>query len=307
MSERLDPETLAALIEGRLSGAARTDALRQLADSPEDYAVFLDATALVEATQVSPDTVVGSRPSVRSSWIRRAALAVPVLAAAGLLLFVWPPWSRNEGEALAFSLLADPCPIPVDTECKPAIVHALRQERGWSRTRGSGEAMGGIQAYRIGAQLADVRFWRATDDSAGIATSLADLGALLQTVPGGPLILERVQRLDDGSQLDQEAGALRREPWPAGWFDAGVWISSARIAIAVRRFEWFDASGPPMTQLRRIVASLDADQGGLNASEQRALADVLRRLLSVRISTEAGLEGVRTFLEAGDAAGGAAR
>src|SRR5687768_3876572 len=78
--ERIDHETMAAFLDGRLAGAERERVLRVIAAHPEEYEVFADA-ARVAAEPHRREVV-----PLESRWRRmdRRLIAIPLLAAAGL-------------------------------------------------------------------------------------------------------------------------------------------------------------------------------------------------------------------------------
>jgi hypothetical protein len=274
--ERIDPETLAAFLDGTASPEEREGVLRTLARSREAYASFLEASAIhrelvAEAPAVAPAApVVASiepprtpaREVANARWFRRWYVTPGVLAA-------------GIGAILVVRMIGGPASQgAIDL----AQATTLTQERGsgalarglgatwdqppWSVVRGSESTLGArTGAVRSGVRYAELEAAAQAADSAAVSRSAESLAQLVSTVEGAAPIAASVRDMARASdfggpaQRAAIAGQLRSLLGAEDWFDLGVWAETARLAVAARDTAFFDPSGRAASELRRILGS----------------------------------------------------
>ena len=260
---KIDPEQLAALLDGKLTGAARDEVIAQLARSEEAYEVFVDADGIVRelADQDKPSRAPARRASrVRPSWrwwrdggTRFIALAAGVAGVAALS-WVWSQRSAG-GDASGrwpVALLSD----------GSAGLPTNWNDVDWPKTRARTEALTAeTRAARIGARLVDLEMALRTRDqrAAGFAEELA---LLLDGVPGGA----------GGALSYRELARRGTAPAPEDWSETrastevlagqvparlGAWAEAGRIA-ALRHDAAFFSSDASRLLLRRAAEAANA-------------------------------------------------
>jgi hypothetical protein len=308
----IDPERIAALLDGRLSGHEREVLLSELASSPEQLALLADASMIAEELRLSsspPDS--GSAADNRDAIRRLVATeaAAPHLslvtarqrrwkpawsaAVAAALLIVIAPWVlrrsgfRGESAVPGGSAIARVEPsIPVGWDGTP-----------WSVTRGASAALTPrARAVRVGARLADLELTVAAGDSVSRGI-VDDIIALVEGVPLSGSVTQVYEVLRDSigvapSQLtplvergyDGVSALLGRSD-----VALGRWLETARIA-AVRRNNAFFTSAQTTQMLRDLKATAVGQQA------QDALSRVAA-MLPVSTATDwSSLEAATTEL-----------
>jgi hypothetical protein len=297
----MDAERLAALLDGRLSGADREALLAELADSDEGLEVLADAIAVSEDVSADADdadddsdaAVVRLRPRVRPA-VWRAALAV----AAALALLLAAPWMMERfraaepaGPAQVAMLLADaPAQMPDDWNRRP-----------WTATRGAEDPLTPqARSVRLGAVLLELEVAVRAGDQ-GAARLAEEAALLLGGFPGaGPAasIYRAVAR--HAIDAPAEAAALLPEGEAAALAIAdaervriGAWLQGARMAAARRdaaffrtrssgaaldRLEVFTAAGGDPERVQSIRRALDAEDAPDWTTIGAATTDLLARL-----------------------------
>ncbi|MGH2349309.1 MAG: hypothetical protein ACRDFT_07595 [bacterium] len=285
--ERIEPETLAAFLEGRLEPGERDRVLRIIAEHPEAYEVFADAAAAVadmadERRGIAPIAARRGRPRWR--WM------IPAAAAAGLAaIALWPRGERPLPLALASRLRI--VEVPGDGSLA-ARLGAEWDQPGWSVTRGEGTSLlESDRVFRLGARATDVELAIRARDSSAVVSLGEETARLLAGVEGGAAAAGLYRALTASgvrtSLADryQAVEAIRALTNGSPWFDLGAWVEAARVALAAgQRAFLVNEAG----ELRRLQARLlDMPNGG----EAAALLDELAR------SAEAGeLERSRELL-----------
>ena len=160
--ERIDPETLAAFLEGGLAPAERERVVRALAESPDAYADFIEAAAVAREVDadadapVAPATVVpiNASKSRRTSWYLGS-----VLLAAGIAAIVvakrGPASATDAGTAIMLAQATHV--VPVHSGAVATILGESWDQPPWSVAR-SGESGAGdaARAFRAGARYAEM-------------------------------------------------------------------------------------------------------------------------------------------------------
>ncbi len=303
--ERIDPETLAAFLDGTASPEERDGVLRTLARSKEAYASFLEASAIqrelaAEAPVVAPALspvapAEASRPSAREAantrWFRSWKLA-PVLLAAGIagILIVR---GMDRGPASGAIQLAQATSLTSERG-SGAIERTLGStwdQPPWSIVRGSEPAVDRRPlAFRAGVRYAELELAARAADSAAVTRSVDVLAQLLATTEGGGPFAATFRDLatepefGSASRRAAAAGQLRSLLGSEDWFDLGVWAETARLAIAARDTAFFDPRGRGVSELRRIIEPHTA-AAAPESAEWVPVTDALRPLLEGRAAS----------------------
>lgn len=287
MSERarIDPERLAALIDGRL-GEAEAVALRaELAHADDDtLAAFADAVAFTGDSANSVLLETSAEPSVVSirSARRWRYPIVGAIAAAALIAVVL---ARQRGGNLRSTQGYEPqlLAIALSTE---SVTDATRP---WGVTRGRTAVSERARAARVGVLLTDFEI-RASGDSITrvIARELADL---LADVPGGSSVVLEFREIADGNPQATSArrSAARHAILLADGASlrAAAWLEAARIASASRDTAFF-ARFPAERAMKTIEPA-----GDMRASER----DAMNRLTAAEHPAPSTLPGLRAAAE----------
>lgn len=255
----IDPDRLAALIDGRLSDSEAAAVRRQLANADEvTLAAFADAVAVSrELTAESEPAVVAieSKPKrAKHRWVIPAAAAA---AAAIVAVMAWGPTRR----AYPPAAYAEVLPTTVKQSDGPV----------WGRTRGTGDGLTvRARAARIGAVLVDLEVDVARGDST--STNALALVNLLNETTGGSLVSSRLTSLPTDSLahlsrgLLAEIGRMAMDITDRDFADAGAYLEAARLATAVGNTTFF-TSRPPLALTR-----LSAGQPPLDDATRQAVA-----------------------------------
>jgi hypothetical protein len=287
--EQVDPETLAAFLDGTLAPGDRAKVMRVLAESPEAYADFVDASAVHRELQPAKPI------RHRGVWY-----FAPLLLAAGVvgLLVV-----RRGHDAAVPGMIALAQTTRVVAPGAGGVAASLGDawdQPGWSVVRGESMGLGErARAFRAGARYAELEVAAQAVDSAAarrLATILAETAGGVDA--GTPLaaqfrVLADAPSLGGSGARERLAEQLRTLLRMHAWFDIGAWTETARLAVAANDLAFFSPSAPAIPELRRIIGTLES------SPEQRAAAsgvvDALRPLLSGRswsVNDKSTLSGV---------------
>jgi hypothetical protein len=271
----IDPERLAALIDGRLDPEARAALLAELDASPEALEAYGDAMAALRDTAEESAISPGGGVSLTSQRTSRPfRMYAPVLAiAAVVLIAVALPFVRGtRGPGLD-----DPRAIAALVQ-RTETAGTLWQRPAWSEVRGPSDALSArARAVRIGARIVDLDLLARTGDPAATRVAL-QAAALLDAVPAGGVAASAFRAL-----ADQDADAMSSDAFGqavtfaeqvAGVTEvrAGAWLEAARMAASVSDASFFERAR--IQAARRAISSL----AGLSAPARAAL-DELDRLL----------------------------
>ena len=286
-SERIDPETLAALIDGRLDATERARVLAELAAHPEEYEVFADAVR-------GSAGLATTAPVARLLRGRRWVVAIPALAAAGIAAVVlWPRWTGRPAStpvelASRLHLVSTTGPGSLQARLGPGW-----DQPGWAMTRGdAGDLVESAREFRIGVRAIDVELAFGARDSIALAEAGEELLGLLGSSQGGDGLADRFRRLlesgvDQAGRARAEAAeALRQHLDDSPWFGLGAWTEAARLALAagddpglagirsalrdlIRSLERLAVDTSELTQLLR---RLDTSLGSVQTPEERSRA-----------------------------------
>lgn len=224
---QLDPERLAALMDGKLSASEAAEVRAALAASDSDVIEsFADATAVVAELAMVRSKVVRQPRSRRSIywWSMAAGLAAAALA----LVVVKGPGSER-GSFSAAELVAG---LP-STVAAPAT-------NAWPVRRGTADVVPAqARAARLGALFVDLELAARARDSAALRRTGAEIIAVADDIPGASSFLPPFRSLLDGSDAAnpttrQEAGASLARLAGRAWVSAGAAAEAVRAASESR-------------------------------------------------------------------------
>lgn len=294
--ERIDPERLAALLDGRLGDAEAEAVRRELARSDEDtLAAFADAAAVaaeleqdaaadapaqlngaIDGTRTNPVTPLEAARSrrPRRRWMVPAAAAAA--AAAIVSIIVWRPTR----DSYLPRTLARSLPPAASTAEGPV----------WGANRGvGGELPPRIRAARIGATLVDLevdaRAGRSTRDNALALANLLD-GAL-----GGSPAAGSIRALPAGSiaklSSDQltTLGSESLDLVDREFAQAAAYLEAARLASTAGDTAFFvSTSAAPAARLSSVSPPIDAPTREALAALTDRLNERPRNVPGIRVA-----------------------
>jgi hypothetical protein len=248
-AERLDPNTLAALIEGRLRGPARDAALSKVAASADDLEILADAFAVSreldgDVTDIrSYSGRTRARRPLMMNWMSAAAAAIILVASVPLML------RHDASPADGFaSLMSSRIALAPDWA-----------QHSWSATRGANDGIGErARGVGVGALTSTIDIAVARGDSSA-ANLAGQIASLLSDVPGAGDVVSTYRRLSElhgAIPVDQlhKARSAAREMVSKSAFDDGAWLEAARIAAVARDSAFFETKAS-----RRQLADLQSD------------------------------------------------
>lgn len=295
-NERIDPETLAAFLDGTLSASDRERLVRAAAEGGTEYEELIEAQALlydgvagVEATRLpvavtsDPSSKSRSSPSRRwwtngTAWKLGAILVAASIA--GVLLqraAGSPDASRTAGtvqQVMALAAGANP----------DSAFGAGWHQIDWSITRGPSQSVDdGVYAFRLGVRFVDLAVALSSNDTSARRTLGQTLVALASNSETGSPVAVRIEALAgpnarptaaEVSSVGDDLRTLVNHPVA---YDAAVWTESARAGARANQATFFARDGAPIRELQRIIAELEA----LQPTGPAPTADVLETLKQV--------------------------
>ena len=304
--ERIDPETLAAFLEGGLAPAERERVMRALAESPDAYADFLEAAAVareldpqssVAAVEIGASAKPKGTPVVPIAAKRRGTrwYVAPALIAAGIAAVVVVRLN-NDGAGVRSVALAPSIQLvrPGSGSVAATLGDGWDQPR-WSVVRGGESGVGdAARAFRAGARYAELEVAAQAGDAAAVARASESLARTAETVDAGAPVAAQLRAFAGDSARTRVADQLRSLLGAVNEFDAGVWTESARLALLANRLDFFAPQGEPISELKRLIATLD--------STSPTVAP-LRAIAPARTWTAADKDSLSRLVDAAIAAG----
>ena len=174
-SEDFDIESIAAFIDGRVTGIARDRVVKTLTESDAAFEIY------AEALQTRADLIDGTVIPIaatrrRGPWL----VAVPAAAAAILLVAVMPRMQvRHQRASLA---------APVATIARPVLAVQAGLpiqvgEHNWKVSRGSGTVLvESTSVFRLGVRAADLHISLATGERDAAGRVTGEMVDLLQPI-----------------------------------------------------------------------------------------------------------------------------
>ncbi|HEU0012305.1 MAG TPA: hypothetical protein VFQ45_01405 [Longimicrobium sp.] len=247
--ESVNPEEVAALLDGTLPDNERAALMERLARSPEGIEMLAETARLMG--RVSDDAPQPPHPpKPRPGWSRR--LWVPTVAVLALALLV-PFALRRGGGGEGAPLRLDGSTL-VAAPGEGSLAAALGtgwEQPGWSVMRGTGAGAANRPGdFRIGVRLVDVEAALDARDAAAVRRVQPELASLLARRQAGSLMAEYQ---DIGSRAAAPTAKLARDRRHAAtgmqeffrdspMFAAGVWVEQARLAALARETDYFSAA-----------------------------------------------------------------
>jgi len=289
-ASKIDPERLAALLDGRLDAAARAEVLSQLESSPEALEAYADAVAIRRELEGDAAGATEAPPAVQLHKWRRLGPGTWFAIAAGLLVAIaWPVFRVMETTRA--------------TSSSPLIVAGYETAGSrwpdawdgtpWAETRGPSDQLSPTaRAVRIGARLTDYGVLVRAGDSTAAAVAF-DVAALLDPIPAGSAVASQFRDFAARQVTGVTAAELSRAAGDAeqlaGNQEArvGGWLEGARLAAAQRDEQFFDPA-----RLRTAAAVLSAMANRHPAA--RPSLDGLVRLLAASPRDWPAVQGAAT-------------
>lgn len=320
-TERIDPETLAAFLDGTLSASDRERLLRAAAQGGAVYEQLIEAQALlydgvagteaiVPRVSVTTAQPLESRPSAKGSWWMRNTWKLGgILVAAGIAGIIWkrraelPNASPTAGTVQHVMALA--------AGATPDSAFGVGWDRiDWSITRGPTQsADDGVYAFRLGVRFVDLAVASSSNDTSARHALGQTLVALASGAETGSPVAARIEALaaadqrptvEEMSSICEDLRTLVNHP---AAYDAAVWTESARAGARANQATFFAPNGRPMRELKRIIAKLEE----LPPSGPRPTAEVLQALRQVdeqSRTSPADVSAIASMLDSTVARGG---
>ncbi|MET0400732.1 MAG: hypothetical protein ABW277_28350 [Longimicrobiaceae bacterium] len=321
----VDPEALAALLDGTLPEHERDEVLERLARSPAEYEAFVEAASVLRdlddesgAPPVPPASPVAPpdsppvreiRPARRGLpgaklWLPLAAVLAGVMVVPGLVTVVRGP---GGGAASAPLALLDGAPVvPASGDGSLALVLGQDWDQpGWPVKRGSGDSLTDESGeFRTGVRLADLDAAADARDTPAVQATATELTRMVERVgpDAGSMAedFEALGMLAANPQSGRDPSAVARAVGEVGeafrdspWFGLGIWAGQARLAVLAGRVEFFESQ-----EARKVLAGL-ADS--IEREDTGASVAPHLRALDARIGgrvTPGEMDAIRTSLAA---------
>lgn len=259
--DQLDNETVAAFLDGTLPEPERARVIRLLASSPELLGDTLEAAKVVaELERESPPVKVLRPVPVRAHWPRRALLAAPFLAAAGIAGLII---SRREipPDVIALARSAQFANEQGPGSIDRSLGASWDQPR-WTTVRGGspdGRSVG--LSARIGARVAQLEFAAAATDSVAYKRVASSLSELVSSIDAGGPVAEQLRGTSFPSSAAHAAlvSRVRALSSSVAAFDLGVWLETARLAGTAGQAQFLDEGSQAVTTLRTIRDAIVAE------------------------------------------------
>jgi hypothetical protein len=322
-NERIDPETLAAFLDGTLSASDRERLLRAAAQGGVAYdqlieaqALLYDGVARVEATRlpvaVTSDAVSEGRASNGARWWTRGAAwkLGAILAAASIAGILVqravgsPDASPTAGtvrHVMALAAGANP----------DSAFGAGWHQIDWSITRGASQSSAddGVYAFRLGVRFVDLAVALSSNDTSTRRILSQTLVALASNAEIGSPVAGRIEALSAASgrptvaEVSSVGDDLRTLVNHPVAYDAAVWTESARAGARANQTEFFARDGAPIRELQRIIAQLEALQPPGPASTAEVL-QTLKQVDEQSRTSPADVGAIASMLDSTVARGG---
>ncbi len=276
----IDPEQMAKLLDGRLTGAEREQLLAQLEASSDAREALGEAAAVLAELEPGGSTPIATPAKVAPlrpwrSWLGRDLL---IAAAAVLMIAVALPLAKR-------NRTVDTLP-PVDriATLLPGgdVAPDTWRARPWREFRGSGSPVSPRgRAVRIGAMIIELEVLAGRGDSAASGVA-SQIGALLNEYPGGSSAGDSYRALATARTISDpavraEVARIAETLVGAPALQLGAWLEAGRLAAA-RRDSAFFAPAATATALRvaRSAAGDDTDARTAVTTLSAALAEPRR-------------------------------
>ena len=275
-NERIDPETLAAFLDGTLSAQERERLLRVAAQGGDAYEELIEAQALLydgvagaDAPPI-PVSVPSDLPSKDRSargtrwWSRGAVWALGASLAAsiaGIVLLQRRAALRDVSPAAG--TVQHVMALAADKNPDSAFGSGWHQI-DWSITRGPSQSVSdGVYAFRLGVRFVDLAVALSSNDTSARRMLGETLGALASSAETGSPVAMRIGAMATADkrptveEVSSVGDDLRSLVVHQAAYDAAVWTESARAGARANQAKFFAPGGTPMRELKRIIAELE--------------------------------------------------
>lgn len=272
---RIDPETLAALLDGRLEGSRRDEVLAALAEDDAAYEAYAEAVAVTgemeaerDAERVRPIQAAPSRG--RSYHGRRLLMAAAI---AGLLVVPWAIYRSQSPET-------GPAWVMQTLDGSTAGVPAGWNAEPWgARRSGAAPLTAGARAARVGSRLVDLELAVRAGDAAETRAAADAVAGLLDSLPAaGPAagvyrnIAARAgephAQLESLMDRGRAAATLLLDEDQVAM---GAWTEAGRIAAA-RRDSGFFSDAESRVMLERLSSDASLSEPAREAAGRASAA-----------------------------------
>ena len=265
---QLDPEQIAALLDGRLSDAERRALLEAVAESADTAEVLADAAAIIGEEPDSRSLMLPRALSApvgrRSRWPTPARLA----AAAVIVVLVGIGLIRSRPRSLG-SGFPDYAALMAGGDASWTSLPEV-----WSATRGvETTSSSRARSVRVGARLTDLeRSIRARDT--GVASAAISIARLLESIPASAPVVAALrdiarnagQPTPDLLSRFEVAGPAALSLVNSELAGVGAWLEAARIAASSHDAEFFQrpTSRDGARRARRVPDLTPTESGVLD-------------------------------------------
>ncbi len=262
---QIEPELMAAFLDGTASPAEREAVFRTLAASKVAYAEFIEASAIrreldTGESDAAPDPTGSDQPTDIATRRGRLRYLAPIaLLAAASVVFVVFRNSRTDDAGVITIAQSTRIAGASGSGSLSQVLGARWDEPGWSVTRGAAPTReSSARAFRSGVRFAQLEVAVNASDSSAVTSAVAQLQTLLNDVLGSAPLSARLDALGKtaafGSAADRTeiAQQLKLMLGDANWFDLGVWTGSAQLAAQSRQELFFAADGAAMSELTQL-------------------------------------------------------
>lgn len=301
--ERVDPETLAAFLDDRLSGDEREAVLAKLVRSDEDYGTLLDISAVAaELERETPPLTASPTPTptpapslVRSLRWRRFGLGLAAAIAASMAGIAYL------GRAPSAPTLLDR--VAIDATGGRSVVATAVARASAGEVRGSAAVSSSptLHAFQLGIESIDVDLALYFQDHAAVGALATALSRSVSQLEGGSPVQVRLERFATNTRatraewrpISRDLRALTNSD--AALFDLGEWTESARVAAGSADAHFFATDGTARLGLADRLSHLDTV---LEARDARVAAVVARlRMVQAQLSRNEPVPVVASSLD----------
>lgn len=290
-----DPETLAALVDGRLSTEARRAIVVHLDGCELCYDTVVETTRF-QGDEEPRGRLLGRGRFVRPrDWWLGVAAAAALVAAALLVLSV----SRDEPERSVVASLPDGrAGSSLVAFVSPKTLSAV-EENLWPAWPDEEPSMGfalparGAIDFRLGVRLADLRLAAAAEDDAAYETALGHFERSLQPADLRSALAEEVVRARESEAAEDRAEAVEAlmraladhtEPEA---LNLGLWAETSRVAAVANDYEFFGSPAfsrtlshlPPDEVPDDLASLLETNRDNRDPSAMNDLERFFRRII----------------------------
>ena len=274
-SPKIDPQRLAAALDGRLNDRERDAVMHELAGSEADMEILADVLAVEQEASGAPAILLRPK-SATKRWSGFAAAAAVILVAGSLYY---------RGDAVTLSNYGDGI----------AAILAGWDAHPWGLTRGTAGTAENVTAVRLGARLVDLSIASRGNDPAAAEIS-AEMAAMIAELPAGAELSRRVAAVTEATTADEREERIDgvetalRARFNVTSLQLGAWLEAARFAAQARDVGFFRSKVSRQTLAQELTSENENARTAWNAirasvgsaePEWVQLHDELTRMLAI--------------------------